>query len=85
MLAQAWGRGADLGRRFGELHGRVDHFDGTSRGVLLLDYHGVVLDLRVGKHFGVVVDRGAQHVEGAEVIQPGVTRFGAKNGLQGRE
>ena len=53
--------------------------------MLLLDHHGVVFDLRVSKDFSIVVDWGAQHVERAEVVQPGVTRSGEKNGLQGRE
>jgi hypothetical protein len=51
--------------------------------VLLLDHHGVMFDLRISKDFGIVIDWGAQHVERAEVVKPGVARFGEKNGLQG--
>src|SRR5258706_130666 len=69
----------------GEFHGRIDHLDETRRGMLLLDYDGVVLDLRVSRDFCIVVDWGTQHVEHTEVIQPGVARLREKNRLQGSQ
>ena len=59
MLAQQWGGGADLAWSLGEFHRDANHLDPARLGMLLLDYHLVVMDLRVGEQLLVIVDRGA--------------------------
>ena len=53
--------------------------------MLLLDDHGVMLDLWVSKDLGVVVHGCTQHIKRPKVVKPGVARFSEKNRLQGRQ
>src|SRR5438034_26404 len=62
MLSEQRCAPADVGRRGAHLDRRAERSEVTERGMLDLDNHVARVDLRIGEHLRVIVDRPARDV-----------------------
>src|SRR5439155_3226864 len=69
VLTQKWWRDAHCRRRIYELHWRANRAHSTL-GMVKLDHHLVVADLRIVERLFQCRDRTAQEVDGFQLAQP---------------